>query len=109
MAIAKNTISHYQNVLNTVMGTSPSLDTISKESLPGFDDAPETKLGNYAFIKGPEELRGLRIDSVRAQQIILKWLNEERQKGNRCVGAFESSLTWLFEVVPNSVRFITDD
>ena len=78
--------------------------------MPGLSDsAIECNSANYAFIKGPEELNGSRIDDPETQKKILTWLETERSKGNKVVGAFSSSLSWLFEVTPNSVRFITDD
>lgn len=84
-------------------------ETISSSSLPGFEEAPVSKSQHYAFIKGPQELTGKRIDDPVAQKIILDWLEREREKGHKLVGTFETSLCWIFEVIPNSVRFMTDD
>jgi len=83
--------------------------TIDSSKLVGLETSPETKSANYAFIKGPSSLTGLRIGDPEAQKIILEWIEKERSQGRKLVGAFDTSLSWLFEVIPNSVRFITDD
>ncbi len=83
---------------------------ITANEMPGLSDsAIECHTSNYAFIKGPQELSGNRIDDPETQKMILTWLETERSKGHKLVGAFDTSLSWLFEVTPNSVRFITDD
>ena len=64
---------------------------------------------NYAFIKGPSDLAECRVDDPETQTKILTWLEKERSKGHKLVGAFSTSLSWLFEVTPNSVRFILED
>jgi len=69
----------------------------------------DIKSSNYAFIKGPKELIGLSIDDPEAKKIILDWLEKERSMGNTLVGAMFPSLSWLFLVTPNSIRFIKDE
>ena len=101
-------IAHHK--VHTLQNTIQTWDTkISSSSLPGFEDAPVSKSQHYAFIKGPDSLAGKRVCDVATQEIILEWLEREREKGHKLVGSFETSLTWLFEVIPNSVRFMTDD
>jgi len=103
-------VSHHHTLSNLSASVTRINPRISHDSLPGFDETvPESRSANYAFIKGPEELSGMRVDDPKAQGIILKWLEDERARGRKLVGAFDTSLTWLFEVTPNSVRFITDD
>ena len=84
---------------------------ITSDRMPGMQDVGsiECRTSNYAFIKGPSDLNGCRVDNPETQKQILSWLEIERGKGHKLVGAFDTSLTWLFEVTPNSVRFITDD
>jgi hypothetical protein len=89
----------YNYVTTTTTVETPSLDDIYEEM----------RSINYAFIKGPQELNGLKIEDPGTQKIILDWLEKERSKGNKLVSAFNTSVTWLFEVTPNSVRFITDE
>ena len=83
---------------------------ISAKLLPGLEDNSfETRSPHYAFIKGPQELNGRRIEDPYTQELILKWLEKERFNGNKLVGAFNTTTSWLFETIPNSVRFITDE
>jgi len=90
-------------------GSSIHMSRISSRAMPGLEDAPEARSSNYAFIKGPAELSGMRVDTPESQKIILEWLESERSKGRKLVGAFDTSLSWLFEITPNSVRFIKDE
>ena len=95
--------------LGKIDGDIIEMATISRKSLRGLEPADESRSSNYAFIKGPSELNGMRVDQPEAQKIILEWIEGERAKGHKLVGAFDTSLTWLFEVIPNSVRFIRDE
>lgn len=90
-------------------GGNIEMATISRTSYVGLESAEESRSANYAFIKGPEELSGKRVDQPESQKIILEWLESERSKGRKLVGAFDTSLSWLFEITPNSVRFIKDE
>jgi len=90
-------------------GDMIEMATISRAAFRGLEPAEESRSANYAFIKGPEELNGRRVDQPDTQKIILEWLESERSKGRKLVGAFDTSLTWLFEITPNSVRFIKDE
>jgi len=95
---------------NYVDGSSVHMARISPKHLPGLEEGiPESRSSNYAFIKGPDGLNGRRIEDPEAQKIILEWLERERARGHKLVGSFATSTTWLFEVTPNSVRFIKDE
>lgn len=96
----------YINTPQFIIDTSYKINT---SVLPGFEDAPTSKSQHYAFIRGPQELSGGRVDDITTQKIILEWLERERERGHKLVGSFDTSLVWLFEVLPNSVRFIKDD
>ena len=92
---------------NTIHGKFSAV--VPNSSLEGLVPNIESRSANYAFIKGPEELSGRRVSDPETQELILKWLEYERARGHRLVGAFDTSLSWLFDVTPNSVRFIKDE
>lgn len=102
-------ISDYAYSPSKIDGGSIEMATVSRTALSGLEPAEECRSSNYAFIKGPVELNGRRVDQPEAQKIILEWLERERANGRKLVGAFDTSLTWLFEITPNSIRFIQDE
>jgi len=95
-------------VMSNYMGGSVHMK-LSAKAMPGLEEAPEVRSSNYAFIKGPSDLSGMQVDDPAAQKKILEWIESERAKGRKLVGAFDTSLSWLFEITPNSVRFIRDE